>query len=153
VSVEARLPGGAAIALADGGRVTQVLENLVENAIKFSRAGGRITIEVREGETEHEVVVSDEGKGIEPENLDRIFGKFFQAADSATREQGGTGLGLAICKGIVEAHGGRIWVESVVGRGSSFHFTLPRTTEQGAGVALQTFSAAPPPVDAGLASP
>jgi len=75
------------------------------------------------------LIVSDQGKGIAPEDLDRIFGKFYQVEDSATREQGGTGLGLAICRGIIEAHRGRIWAESVLGQGSRFHFTLTRALD------------------------
>lgn len=133
IEVEARLPGQPAMVLADGGRITQVLENLIANAIKFSKPGGKITIELREREREFEVIVHDQGKGIAPDDLERIFGKFFQVADSATREQGGTGLGLAICRGIIEAHRGRIWAESVVGDGSSFHFTLARVPDFGAG--------------------
>ncbi len=129
IEVEARLPSQPAMVLADGGRITQVLENLIANAIKFSRPGGRITIELREHEREYEVIVRDQGKGIAPEDLERIFGRFYQVADSATREQGGTGLGLAICRGIIEAHRGRIWAESVIGDGSSFHFTLARAPE------------------------
>jgi two-component system sensor histidine kinase VicK len=115
--------------LADGGRITQVLENLISNAIKFSKPGGKVTIELKEHEREFEVIVSDQGRGIAPDDLRRIFGKFYQVADSATREQGGTGLGLAICKGIIEAHRGRIWAESVPGDGSSFHFALARVLD------------------------
>jgi signal transduction histidine kinase len=111
---------------ADATRITQVLENLMSNAIKFSKPGGTVSIELVAHEEEFEVIVSDQGKGIEPENIERIFGKFYQVAASATREQGGTGLGLAICKGILESHNGRIWAESTPGEGSRFHFTLAR---------------------------
>jgi signal transduction histidine kinase len=129
IEVEASLPSERAMVLADGGRITQVLENLISNAIKFSKPGGKVTIELKEHEREFEVIVSDQGKGIAPEDLKRIFGKFYQVADSATREQGGTGLGLAICKGIIEAHRGRIWAESALGDGSSFHFALARVLD------------------------
>ena len=115
--------------LADPQRIMQVLENLISNAIKFSQPGGKVTIEIREHEREYEVMVSDRGKGIAPEDLGRIFGKFYQVADSATREHGGTGLGLAICKGIVEAHHGKLWAESVLGEGSTFHFALARVLD------------------------
>jgi len=129
IEVEARLPREPAMVLADEGRITQVLENLISNAIKFSKPGGKITIELQEHEREHEVIISDQGKGIAAEDLGRIFGKFFQVEDSATREQGGTGLGLAICKGIIEAHHGKLWAESAIGEGSKFHFMLARAKE------------------------
>src|SRR5882672_823326 len=129
IEVEARLPSEPAMVLADAQRIMQVLENLISNAIKFSKPGGKITIELCEHEREYEVTVTDQGKGIAPEDLGRIFGKFYQVADSATREQGGTGLSLAICKGIVEAHHGKIWAESVLGDGSRFHFSLARVLD------------------------
>ena len=129
IEVEARLPSTPAMVLADPNRVTQVLENLISNAIKFSKPGGKVSIELREHEREYEVIVSDQGKGIAVEHLERIFGKFFQVEESTTREQGGTGLGLAICKGIIEAHRGKIWAESELGKGSRFHFTLARALE------------------------
>ena len=129
IEVEARLPSQPAMILADGGRIMQVLENLISNALKFSKPGGKITIELQEHEREYEVIVSDQGKGIAAEDLDRIFGKFYQVEDSATREQGGTGLGLAICRGIIEAHRGKLWAESTLGQGSKFHFALARVME------------------------
>ena len=129
IEVEARLPSTPAMVSADPNRITQVLENLISNALKFSKPGGKVTIELQEHEHEFEVIVSDQGKGIAAEDLERIFGKFYQVEESATREQGGTGLGLAICKGIIEAHRGRIWAESELGRGSRFHFTLARAEE------------------------
>jgi signal transduction histidine kinase len=135
IEVEARLPSAPAMVLADPNRVTQVLENLISNAIKFSKPGGKVSIELRELEREYEVIVSDQGKGIAAEHLERIFGKFYQVEESATREQGGTGLGLAICKGIIEAHRGKIWAESELGQGSRFHFTLARVLETAPGQA------------------
>ncbi|HEY6090075.1 MAG TPA: ATP-binding protein, partial [Gemmatimonadaceae bacterium] len=129
IQVEARLPRVPAIVAADPNRITQVLDNLISNALKFSKQGGKISIEVHEHEREYEVIVGDQGKGIGPDDLERIFGKFFQVEESATREQGGTGLGLAICKGIIEAHRGRIWAESELGVGSRFHFTLARVLD------------------------
>jgi signal transduction histidine kinase len=110
---------------ADGSRVLQVLDNLVGNAVKFSDAGGRIAVRATRGEgstTEVRFIVSDTGPGIPPEVLKELFQRFWQA-NAADRR--GIGLGLAICKGIVEAHGGRIWCESQLGHGARFTFTLP----------------------------
>jgi len=129
IEIEARLPSRHLMAMADGGRMQQVLENLLSNAIKFSRPGGKVTVEIIEHDDELEVVVADQGKGIPAHDIDRIFGKFYQVEESSTREQGGTGLGLAICKGIVEAHRGRIWVESEPDKGSRFHFTVARAVD------------------------
>ncbi len=129
IEIDARLPSRPMMASADGGRIQQVLENLMSNALKFSSPGGRVTIELVEHEQEIEVIVSDQGKGIAPEDLQRIFGKFYQVEEAATRERGGTGLGLAICKGIIESHRGRLWAESKLGQGSRFHFTMARALE------------------------
>jgi signal transduction histidine kinase len=106
---------------ADAGRVLQVLSNLVGNAVKFTPAGGRVTIRVEAVAGSVRFCVADTGPGIPPEQLPHIFGRFWQADRSDRR---GIGLGLAIAKGIVEAHGGRISVESRVGEGTSFYFTL-----------------------------
>jgi len=129
IEVDARLPKEPAMVFADPNRIQQVLENLISNALKFSKPGGRVSIELRAHEHEYEVIVSDQGKGIAPEDLERIFGKFYQVEESSTREQGGTGLGLAICRGIIEAHRGRLWAESTPGQGSRFHFTLTRVVD------------------------
>jgi signal transduction histidine kinase len=129
IAVDARLPKEPAMVFADPNRIQQVLENLISNALKYSKPGGRVAIELLAHEHEYEVVVADQGKGIEPENLERIFGKFYQVEEAATREQGGTGLGLAICRGIIEAHRGRLWAESTPGQGSRFHFTLTRVID------------------------
>ncbi len=129
IEIEARLPSRPLMAMADAGRIQQVLENLLSNAIKFSEPGGKVSVEIKEYDEEFEIVVTDRGRGIAPEDLERIFGKFYQVEESATRSQGGTGLGLAICKGIIEAHRGRIWAESAPGQGSRFHFTLARAKD------------------------
>ena len=107
---------------ADAARLLQVLSNLVGNAIKFTPPGGRVWIEVQPMDDEVRVAVSDTGPGIPADQVPHIFGRFWQGRSSDRR---GIGLGLAIAKGIVEAHGGRIWVESQVGEGSRFIFTLP----------------------------
>jgi signal transduction histidine kinase len=106
---------------ADAGRVLQVLSNLVGNAIKFTPEGGRIVIGAVAVPTGVEFTVSDTGPGIPAEQLERIFGRFWQA-DAADRR--GIGLGLTIAKGIMDAHGGRLWVESKLGEGTTFHFVL-----------------------------
>jgi signal transduction histidine kinase len=113
-------------AYCDRERVLQVLSNLLGNAIKFSPERGAIT--VRTGRVKDAVCVSveDNGPGIEPGSLGRVFERYWHAKPAAG---GGTGLGLFIAKGIVEAHGGRIWVESTVGVGSAFYFTLPTVDE------------------------
>lgn len=108
---------------ADSGRVLQVLSNLVGNAIKFTPAGGCITISARQTGAEIQFSVEDTGPGIPPDQLQHIFGAFWQADPHDRR---GIGLGLTICKAIVEGHGGRLWVESAVGKGTVFHFTLGR---------------------------
>jgi PAS domain S-box-containing protein len=108
--------------IADAARIQQVLSNLVGNAVKFTPRAGRISVcaEGMDGEVKFSVI--DTGPGIPAEQLPHIFGRFWQAKTSDRR---GIGLGLAIAKGIVEAHNGRIWVESHVGLGSTFYFTLP----------------------------
>ena len=116
----------------DGVRIAQVLTNLMSNAIKFSPPGGRIEVTAEPWNGVVRVGVRDQGEGITPQDLPKLFRKFSQIDSSATRKAGGTGLGLVICKGIVEQHGGQIAVDSTPGQGSTFYFTLPTT---GAGAA------------------
>ena len=120
-SIEDNLP----TVLADSARIQQVLSNLVGNAVKFTPRSGRITVCAECVGNEVRFGVIDTGPGIPAEQLPHIFGRFWQAKTSDRR---GIGLGLAIAKGIVEAHNGRIWVESHVGLGSTFYFTLPSAT-------------------------
>ncbi len=108
----------------DAQRLTQVLLNLVGNAIKFTDAGD-VGIQVTAAEGAFTIAISDTGPGIAPEDQQKIFEEFQQADNTSTRAQGGTGLGLAISKRIIEMHGGRMWVESSLGKGSTFWFTLP----------------------------
>jgi GAF domain-containing protein len=113
----------------DDRRISQVLLNLVGNAIKFTDAGEvEITAAAENGD--FTVAVRDTGPGISPEDQAKIFEEFRQADDSSTRKKGGSGLGLSIAKRIVEMHGGRIWVNSAPGAGSTFAFTLPVTVER-----------------------
>jgi PAS domain S-box-containing protein len=107
---------------ADRARILQVFGNLVANAIRFSPEGGRVRVSARRDAGMVRFSVADEGPGIAPESISHLFDPFWQAARTGT---GGAGLGLSIARGIVEAHGGRIWVESEPGHGSTFHFTVP----------------------------
>jgi signal transduction histidine kinase len=108
----------------DRGRIVQVLSNLIGNAIKFTKKGGSIIVSAEPRETEIRVAVSDTGAGIEPAQLPLVFDRLFQANEAISI---GTGLGLYISKGIIETHGGVLWVESELGKGSTFFFTLPST--------------------------
>ncbi|TPX28939.1 PAS domain S-box protein [Cylindrospermopsis raciborskii] len=111
--------------LADEETIVQVLTNLLSNSIKFSHAGTKVEIYATMGDKEIIVAVKDYGKGIPSYKLETIFERFEQVDISDSRQKGGTGLGLAICKNIVEKHQGKIWVESILGSGSTFYFTLP----------------------------
>jgi len=126
ITLEASIPEGLPPVLADSARIQQVLSNLVGNAVKFTPRDGRITVCAEQIEGEIRFGVIDTGPGIPPEQVPHIFGQFWQASSSDRR---GIGLGLAIAKGIVEAHKGTIWVESQVGTGSTFYFTLPTATQ------------------------
>jgi two-component system phosphate regulon sensor histidine kinase PhoR len=114
-----------ALVLADSDAINQVFGNLVENALRYGKAGKRILVGARLLESEVEFTVQDFGRGIASEHLNRIFERFYRIDKARSRESGGTGLGLAIVKHIVLAHGGRIWAESELGSGATFHFTLP----------------------------
>jgi signal transduction histidine kinase len=108
----------------DGARLDQVLQNLLTNAVKYSPEGGTIVVRVESTAAGATVSVSDPGLGIPAEELTHVFERFYRAA--RTRRLEGTGLGLYICKGIIAAHGGRLWVESDgAGLGSTFTFSLP----------------------------
>jgi signal transduction histidine kinase len=110
---------------ADRERVHQVLFNLLDNAVRFTPAGGRVTVSASRHDGSVDVAVADTGPGISAEDLSRVFERFYRVDRSRSRDDGGTGIGLAIARSVVEAHGGRIWVESEPGRGSTFTFELP----------------------------
>jgi PAS domain S-box-containing protein len=110
---------------ADTARLQQVMMNLLSNAVKFSPQGGQITVGARLEDDVIKVWVTDQGVGVPPEALPNLFHRFFRVDNQDTRSIGGTGLGLALVKEIVKTHGGRIWVESTIGVGSTFFFTLP----------------------------
>ncbi len=138
LSIEVELPDDLPPVYADRDKIEQVLVNLIGNAIKFTPEQGNIRVaakpfyEKREGGEGRKiaVVVRDSGIGIPAEHLNSIFEKFFQVEGSLHRSAGGTGLGLAITKGLVEAHHGKIWAESEVGKGTTFTFTLPVFEEE-----------------------
>jgi two-component system sensor histidine kinase KdpD len=109
----------------DGVQVQQVLVNLLENAIKYSKESSAIGLKMRRDGDVVEVQVSNTGEGIPQEEIPRIFDRFYRVPSQQRRSIRGTGLGLAICKGIIEAHGGRIWVESIPGHTTTFSFSLP----------------------------
>ena len=111
--------------MADPDAMNQVFGNLIENAMKYGKAGKRIVVGARLREYEVEFFVQDFGPGIPSEHLERIFERFYRVDKARSRESGGTGLGLAIVKHIVQAHGGRTWAESELGSGSTFRFLLP----------------------------
>ncbi|WCJ59944.1 ATP-binding protein [Fontisphaera persica] len=113
-------------AWADGDRLQQVLFNLLDNAIKYGHVGGKVEITgQRLDQGMVRLSVADDGPGVPPESRERIFERFYRVDKARSREAGGTGLGLAIVKHIIQCHGGRAWVESEMGRGSTFHVTLP----------------------------
>ena len=140
VSMDASLPETIPPVRGDSDKVTQVLTNLVNNAIKYTPEGGwiKISLEVA-GDASVTTCVADSGIGITPEDQKKLFQRFFRADNTSTREAGGTGLGLVIAKTIIELLGGAIWVESERGRGSRFYFTLPLFLESAG-------TLAPPPV-------
>ena len=107
----------------------QVLINLLDNAIKYTPEDGKVEISVTE-ETKQEILFSvrDDGIGIPREDLSRIFERFYRVDKGRSQEMGGTGLGLSIVKHIVQAHQGRVWAESQLGKGSTFYFTLPKAS-------------------------
>ncbi|HSF31751.1 MAG TPA: HAMP domain-containing sensor histidine kinase [Candidatus Tectomicrobia bacterium] len=133
IRLEVICPAGLPLLSLDEGRIQQVLDNLLNNAMKFTPDGGivRVTAALKEegsqlgGKQWVEIRVSDTGAGIPPEEIERIFNKFYQSPQHQSQRERGTGLGLAIARHIVEAHGGRIWVESQLSKGSTFILLLP----------------------------
>jgi two-component system phosphate regulon sensor histidine kinase PhoR len=117
---------------ADPSRFEQVLSNLIDNAIKYGRPEGQVSVGgcLAEG-GQVEISVQDDGPGLPPESLERLFERFYRVDKARSREQGGTGLGLAIVKHIVQSHGGRVWAKSQLGHGATFYFTLPLDVDAG----------------------
>jgi two-component system phosphate regulon sensor histidine kinase PhoR len=115
---------------ADGKRIAQVLTNLISNAINYTPEGGEVNISFDQGKKNVTTFISDTGEGIPPEDLSRIFERFYRVDKSRSREKGGTGLGLAIVKHILEGHSTKAEVHSEVNKGSVFSFKLPRSKEE-----------------------
>jgi signal transduction histidine kinase len=112
--------------VADKLRVSQVIGNILDNAIRFSPQGRQVNVELKEENNEYVISITDQGIGVRPEYMDHIFERFYRVRNTASRQYSGIGLGLFVARAIVEAHGGHIWVSSNQGLGSTFSFTLPR---------------------------
>ena len=124
-SIKTDLDQALPVINADPDRLIQVVSNLVSNAVKYSPDGGEVKISTRSADGQVVVAVADQGVGIPPEFISRLFGRYERFESNRTSKVVGTGLGLAICRQIVELHGGRIWAESQLGSGSTFQFSLP----------------------------
>lgn len=131
VSFERKVPKSQYFVEIDTDKLTQVIDNIISNALKYSPEGGKVRFSVREKEGELLVSISDEGMGIPKENVERIFDRFYRVDRARSRAMGGTGLGLAISKEMINAHGGKIWAQSRYGKGTSIHFTLPYEIDDG----------------------
>ena len=128
IQIHVDLNGNALMVRGDGAQLSEVLQNLLDNAVQYTPSGGKIEVQARSNGQGVVFTVSDTGIGIPESDLERIFERFYRVDAARSREAGGTGLGLAIARHIVEAHGGRIWVESAIGQGSRFHFSIPSAT-------------------------
>ncbi|NIN92906.1 HAMP domain-containing protein [bacterium] len=128
IEIAMNIPDDLPLVFVDGDRTRQIITNLLSNSIKFTPEEGKISIKIQDDKKYLQLSLSDTGIGIPPEHINKIFDKFEQVREVRERVKGprGTGLGLAIVKYLVEAQGGKIWVESEVGKGSTFYFTLPK---------------------------
>jgi signal transduction histidine kinase len=125
LELSTRLPEDEMPVYADREKIRVVLDNLISNAVKFTPSGGHVRVALSRRGNDLEMSIADTGIGIPPDDLERVFERFYQVEDHMTRQQGGMGLGLSIVKGLVDLHGGRVWAESVLGRGSRFVTVLP----------------------------
>ena len=125
LSFERKLPDKPILVEIDPDKLTQVIDNIISNALKYSPEGGNVTFKIKEQDDEVIVSIADQGVGIPKGNVEKIFGRFYRVDKARTRKLGGTGLGLAIAKEMVEAHGGRIWARSIEGKGTTVFFSLP----------------------------
>ncbi len=131
IALKLDLPTQISIVKADSDKLKQILHNLISNAVKFSNEGTTIKIRLSETKEFIQVDVADQGIGIAKEDLDKLFKKFSQIDSKMTRKVGGTGLGLAICDYLAKQHGGKIWVKSELGKGSTFSFTIGKKISDG----------------------
>ena len=131
LNLQSKLEGDIEPVLVDPHKIQRVMYNLIQNAIRHTPADGTIVIEAQDTGQMVRIDVADTGQGIPENDLDKVFDRFYRGEKSRSREYGGTGLGLAIARGIVESHGGRIWVESRPGTGSRFSFSLPKVSSRG----------------------
>src|SRR5690554_2539499 len=125
LTLERKLPKDQYHVWSDKDKLTQVLDNIISNAIKYSPEGGKIKIEVVKDKERLLTKITDQGVGIPEENLERIFERFYRVDKARTRQLGGTGLGLAIAKELINAHGGDIWASSQENQGTTIAFSLP----------------------------
>ena len=126
ISLSLEIAQGVGTLRADQRKLKQIMLNLLSNAVKFTPDGGNISVHARQTDEVLEVAVSDTGIGIALADQDTVFQEFRQVGGSYTNKQEGTGLGLALTRRIVELHGGRLGLESALGQGSTFTFTIPR---------------------------
>jgi two-component system, OmpR family, phosphate regulon sensor histidine kinase PhoR len=124
ITLEIHVPANLPAVRGDASLLRDVVQNLLDNAVQYTPEGGRVRISAEAGPRETVVTVDDTGIGIPLADQERIFERFYRVDAARSREAGGTGLGLSIAKHIVEAHGGRLWVESEVGHGSKFSFSV-----------------------------
>lgn len=125
VDFERKLPDKPILLEIDPDKLTQVMDNIISNALKYSPEGGKVTFRIKEQEDQIIVSITDQGVGIPKGNVNKIFGRFYRVDKARSRKLGGTGLGLAIAKEMVEAHDGHIWARSIEGKGTTIFFSLP----------------------------
>lgn len=130
ITFKRELPDKAVFIKVDEDKLTQVIDNIISNALKYSPEGGQVTFRLKMLDDQIEISISDQGLGIPKENLEKVFERFYRVDKARTRRLGGTGLGLAIAKEMIGAHGGDIWARSVEGKGTTILFTLPYDPEQ-----------------------
>jgi len=126
IALELNLPAELPSVQADTNRITQVVTNILDNALRYTPADGRVILTAKEAKDGIQIFIKDSGPGIEADKVHHIFDRFYRVDPSRNRDEGGSGLGLAIAKSIVQAHGGQIWAESVLGQGMNVFIVLPK---------------------------